>query len=430
MHEAGDAVTDEALGQVTAVAVAAGPQRGDMAAAARCGRRSLSWTTRERKTKLLFGVLFGVSALFALFVYGGIIDLIVERGALYVNHIFLFWGWSKFVHVIVPANLIYVRHELYAFEHSVAGSPRSHLPFAYPPSLLLMIWPLALVSPVIAWMVWTVVGLVCYLAACWQRGWGATNLALALVAPATVGAIFAAQTALIAAALMIGGCRMMDRQPVVAGILFGLLAAVKPQYGVLIPLALISSREWRSFVAATGTVMTAVAASSLAFGWKAWSRLPDALVGLSQLVARHPKFAWYSPTVTSGLRMLGASPMATSIGQIAVAACAIVLVWRHFRRGFTPMGGAALMVGAFLVTPYALYYDLPLVSYAVLVMVMDWHARCRALGTAEVAILALAVALPVLIYAVHVSWGLLVLPLLFALILRRAGFADRALVRA
>ncbi len=104
----------------------------------------------DRKTHTLLRILLVAAGLLAVPVYAGIINLAAARGGSYVNSVFLFWGWSKFIHVISPASAIYVPHLLYAFEHGIVGMPRSPMPFAYPPSLLLLIWPLALVAPVTA----------------------------------------------------------------------------------------------------------------------------------------------------------------------------------------------------------------------------------------------------------------------------------------
>ena len=389
-------------------------------------RRPLAWPTWDRKTRALFWTLVTLASLLALLIYAAVINVILHRGGSFVNFVFLFWGWSRFIHEISPASLIYAPHVLFVFEQGLVGAPHSNLPFAYPPSVLLLIWPLAWLGPVTAWALWLGVGLALYLWAGWQRPWGARIALLGVVAPSTVAAVYAAQTSLLAAALMIGGCRLVGRRPVWAGVLFGLLAAVKPQYGLLVPVALVSARQWRCVVAAGTTVALAVLASAAAFGWGAWMRLPGALTGLSALVARHPKFDYFSPTVTSGLRMLGAGPALTAAVQLATAAGAAVAVWLCFRRGFTPLGAAALMVGAFLVTPYALYYDLPMVSYAVLSVVLERDRSRRAFTTAEVVVLVLAMALPVLMWGPPAPWGMIVLGLLFVLIVGRIARLERA----
>lgn len=391
-----------------------------------------AWHTRDRKTLVLFWTLVGVSTLLAAAGYTSIVGLMVAGGATYVHAVFLFWGWSKFVHVISPTSLIYHAHTLYAFEQGLTGAPRINLPFAYPPPLLLLIWPLALLPPVAALGLWLGTSLGLYLWACWHRPWRPLTAALALVAPSTIATCGAAQISLLSAALMIGGCRLVGRRPVLAGVLFGLLA-LKPQLGLLVPIALLSAREWRSLVAGAATALLSVLVSGAAFGWASWTQLPQALVGLSHVVADYPGFDRLSPTVTSGLRMLGATPTLTHAAQLATAVCVIVTIWFAFRRGFTALPAAALMVGTFLVTPYAWYCDLPMASYAVLPFVIDRHRSGEPFRSAELIALVLVAFLPVLM-APHVSmalqrlpvpWGMTALALFFGLIVRQNAITSR-----
>ena len=49
---------------------------------------------------------------------------------------------------------------------------------------------------------------------------------------------------------LLGGALVsLDRRPLIAGILFGLMA-YKPQFGLMIPIALAAGGYWRSFSAA------------------------------------------------------------------------------------------------------------------------------------------------------------------------------------
>jgi len=400
---------------------------GDRGFGGLAGRLRLPvWRTRDLKTRVLFWSLVALSVLLTLVIDIAITESMLSRGAAYVNSVFLFWGWSKFIHVISPAVLIYDPHALYAFEHGLVGAPSHHYPFAYPPSLLLLIWPLALASPVISLLLWFGISLALYAWACWHRPWGLRTVFLSLMAPSTVAALFCAQTSLLAAALVIGGCRVIGKRPMLAGVLFGLLT-FKPQYGLLLPVALISARQWRSVIVATATALSMVVASGAAFGWAAWARLPSAMAVLSDLVARHPRFDHEFPTVTAGLRLLGASRWMVDAGQLTGAACAALAIWVCFRRGFTPLAAAALMVGAFMVTPYASLYDLPMVSYAVLAVVIERHQSRQPFGTVELLILVMAVALPVVMafHPLGFPWGVTTLVLLFGVILRRIALLER-----
>lgn len=379
------------------------------------------WRTRDHKARVLFWGLLALSAMLAMVVYAALVTAALVRGPPYVNAVFLFWGWSRFLHVISPASLIYDPHVLAVFEHGLAGAQPKNLPFVYPPSLLLLIWPLGLLHPVPALLLWISVSLALYVWACWHRRWGGRIAMSALVAPSTLAAVYYPETSLLVAALMIGGCRLIGRRPVLAGVLFGLLA-FKPQFGLLIPVALIAARQWRSVLAAGATVLLSAIASGQIFGWATWAQLPSALVGVSRLLARLPSVTKFSPTVTASLRMLGAGPLLTDAAQVVAVVFVAVAVWVCFRRGATALATAALLVGAVIAAPYAFFYDLTMVSYAVLAVVTERHESHEPFATGELLVLILAIALPLLILfnPLGAPWGMIVLLPLFGLILHRS----------
>ncbi len=389
-------------------------------------RPIVAWGTRDRKTRIVFWLLVALSTLLALVIDAAIIGELLSDGRAYVNKLFLFWTWSKVIHVISPAALVYDPHALYALERGIISRHAHYLPFAYPPSMLLLIWPLALVRPAIALLVWLGVSLVAYIWACWRRPWGPLITTLALVSPSTLAGLYYGQLSLLVAALIIGGCRLVDRRPIVAGILFG-LATVKPQFGLLVPVALISAKQWRTVIAASVTVGSTVIASGVAFGWAAWTQLPVALTDLSRFVVQYPGFVNLCPTVTSAVRGLGGGPVTADAAQLVAAAYTIATIWICSRHGMTLLSAAAVMVGAFLVTPYALFYDLPMVSYAVLAVVIERHESGEPFGTAELLILIASIALPLLIiFNPHrAPWGIFVLPMLFFVIIRRIAVKNR-----
>src|SRR5437667_206944 len=61
------------------------------------------------------------------------------------------------------------------------------------------------------------------------------KLVLLVVSPATALNIWHGQNGFFTAAILIGGLTMLDRRPILAGVLFGTLS-IKPQLGVLLPL--------------------------------------------------------------------------------------------------------------------------------------------------------------------------------------------------
>ena len=340
-------------------------------------------------------------------------------GDAFVENLSPFWAWSRFVHTAPNPSQIYDFSIINAFQHQICTGYRAVKPFAYPPSFLLLLWPLGLLAVKPAYIAFLAVNLATYIAATWQRGWGRLSAGLAVVAPSTVIALAKAQDSLLVAALLFAGCRLVGRRPVVAGVLFGLMS-FKPQFGLLVPIALISAREWRCIVAASATVLASVIASGAVFGWNTWTVFPTAVASLGAFVSS-PGFAAYSPTMTASLRLLGAGPVIVWIGQILAAALAGTTVFWCFRRGFRPLPTAALMAGVFLTTPYAFVYDLPILTCAVLLVCREVKTEGPALRAWELVVLACVLVLPypLLVAPVRVPYPGVIILLFFGLVVRR-----------
>ena len=108
--------------------------------------------------------------------------------------------------------------------------------------LLLLITPLALMAHVPALLVW--------LAAGWYAFYRALRLAMPgqgapLLALAAPGGFHQRGRRTWTAALFGGGLSLLERRPLLAGGLLGLLI-YKPQLGLLIPVALLAGRHWRA----------------------------------------------------------------------------------------------------------------------------------------------------------------------------------------
>ena len=387
-----------------------------------------------RTRAAMLGLAVLTAALFALSVswYEYIVGSVRIGGSTYVENVFPFWAWSRFAHESIVTSRIYDFPVLEAFQRHLDPGYYEHLPFAYPPSLLLVIWPMSWATPVAAYVIFIGGTLAAYLGACWYRGLGWWVAAAMLVAPSTLAAIQDAQNSFLIAALMMGGCRLVGRRPILAGVLFGLIS-IKPQFGLLIPIALISAREWRTFASATATVLAGVIASGALFGWATWAALPTALVHLAHFVAPVAQDNEMSPTVAATLRLLGATPTVTHIGQLTSALLTAGATFACFRHGFRWLSIAALMVGAFLTTPYAFVYDLPIVTCAALAVCIDAFETGVPLHLWEIVVLVLALLLPYLMIGTSMLGlpsGDIVVVLLFGLIVRRVLAADHRPARA
>ena len=374
----------------------------------------------ERTVAVLLGLAGALGTLFyANLVYRFLID------PSHMTDFFAFRSWSGMVHSVAHPTDLYDPARVRDYLKAVRPGFKGHYPFAYPPSFLLMIWPLGTIGPQIGAVVWMLASLVIYVGALAEAPWRRPIALGLLILPATALAASGGQDGLIFAALLGGACRVLPRRPVLAGVLFG-LAACKPQFGVLVPLALVAARQWRAIAAATATVLAGVVASGLAFGFAMWARWPESLFGLADFARESARLSPLMPTVSANLRLLHLAPpvvLAAQLGAGAVAACC---VWAAWRRGPGRMAGAVLLVGAFLATPYAFFYDLTILDAGLLALALDGMERGRRLSVTELAALGAMAILPLAMNATGKGWlpalplSLPVLAAVFVLVVRRA----------
>jgi alpha-1,2-mannosyltransferase len=249
-------------------------------------------------------------------------------------------------------------------------------PFLYPPIWLLMLLPLAALAAGKAYGVFmaTTAAIATALAG-WRDwpGWLAVT-----VSPAAAWVVLSGQNTFLSLGLFYGGLHLLDRAPIAAGLLLGLLA-YKPQIWVLVPLALLAARQWKALGVTLATVAVLALISFGLFGLDFWRAFFAAAREASSTVATERMFEQMHiqmTTLLAAARMAGLSPGAAGLLQLAGAALAIAAVWFTFRRhGPGPAQTAVLAAATFLVSPYTLNYDLLLLMPAVVI--------CYRLGAAQ-----------------------------------------------
>ncbi len=295
-------------------------------------------------------------------------------------------------------------------------------PWPYPPHTLFYVLPLGLLPYLWSYAFWSIATLALYLSAAVGRHWAKLNTVALVLAPATAVNFVIGQNGYLSAALLVGGMRLIDSRPVLAGILFGLLS-FKPQLGLLIPVALVAARLWRTFISATLTVMLLVLLSLAIFGPEAWE-IYLAKTSADQktfLETGGGLFLNMMPTPFTAMRVLGADISLGYLVQAVFALCIIPCVYWVFRaRADRRLQAAALIVAVFLVTPYAFNYDMTILSVAVL-----WtlgHAVKTGFMPGEKLLYAMVWILPVTVMAANYR-GLPLAPLVlvafFAVLLAR-----------
>ncbi len=201
-------------------------------------------------------------------------------------------------------------------------------------------------------------------------------LLFALAFPAVFINLGQAHNGFLTAALIGTALCQLDRRPILAGVLIGLLA-YKPQFGVLIPLVLLASGRWRAFAAAAGTVALMTLAVTLVFGTDVWTAFLVFSRFTRTIVLEQGGTGWYKiQSMFSWVRMWGGSIALAYAAQVAVTlALAAALVWLWRSRAAYPLKAAALMIGSLLATPYSLDYDLMVLGPAIAYLCIDGFAR-------------------------------------------------------
>jgi len=189
---------------------------------------------------------------------------------------------------------------------------------------------------------------------------------LALAFPAVFVNLGHGHNGLLTAALIGAALAVLDRRPVIAGLLFGLLA-YKPQFGILIPLVLVATGRWRTVAAAAGTVAALALVTTFAFGLPVWDAFLGSAYFTRTVVLEAGQTGWHKiQSVFALVRMWGGPvPLAYTVQAIVTIALAAALIWLWRRQVDFSLKAAALIVAALLATPYSLDYDMTALAPAI-----------------------------------------------------------------
>ena len=246
----------------------------------------------------------------------------------------------------------------------------------YPPIFLLLVAPLALLPYVLALLVWVGATIALYLGTLRRIFPHRLTVVAALAAPTACANLITAQNGFLTAALLGGGLFFLESQPVLAGALLGTLA-IKPQLALLIPVVLLGARQFRAAAAAALTVLGLAALSAAVLGFDAWSAFLAAPFHANDKLFQHSTVGLYKiQSLYALLRFLDLDPLLAGAVQGAASLVVAALVLRLWRRDLPyAVKAAALATGTLLVTPYAMIYDMTLLSVPAAFLVRDGVAR-------------------------------------------------------
>jgi hypothetical protein len=288
-----------------------------------------------------------------LFLFVGVVALVTILSDPYQMDFVSYWAAARLAGAGDPAGAydIALHRSVELGAIPLAGA----LPFAYPPCFLVVLAPFGLLSYPAAAADWVLLTFAAYCVA--MRRWAPALPWLALSFPPLLVNVITGQAGLLTAALFVGGMALLPKRPLAAGLLLGLMV-VKPQLGLVLPLALLAGREWRAVAGAAISSIGLVLLSLILFGWAPWQAWLDQ-AGFIAAIASEGLAGWHRmASVYGALRLAGlaAGPAWLAHGLVALAAAAAAgLVW--FRGGDLGERAGALACATALASPYLFVYD-------------------------------------------------------------------------
>ena len=181
---------------------------------------------------------------------------------------------------------------------------------------------------------------------------------------------------------------MLDRRPLLAGLLLGCLV-YKPQFALVIPLLLIVTRQWRAILGAAASSLALIGLTYAIWGWPVWQAFLDSLPLTRTVVVERGDNGWekiMSPfsAVRSWGMAVGPAYAVQAAASVAAIGATLVLAWN----GRPALRNAATAAAVLISTPYVLEYD-----YVVLLLGIGFlskHGAEHGWGRWEKSLLALA----------------------------------------
>jgi hypothetical protein len=244
--------------------------------------------------------------------------------------------------------------------------------WSYPPSIFFFAAPFGQFGYLPALLIWTLIGVGIFCGVARHHLADNRLLAALLLSPAAVLCVISGQSSLITAAMLVTIFAWLDRRPIAAGVLIGLLT-LKPQLGILLPVMLIASARWRVFAAAAIATLGLVTATALVFGPQVWVDFATKGLAANNLVLADPEriATPFYPTIFMNLRGIDLPYGIAMAVQLCFSVAAVAAVGWAFRarRDADPQMLMVLFFACSVTAvPYLLSYDTLALTFASLLL--------------------------------------------------------------
>lgn len=227
----------------------------------------------------------------------------------------------------------------------------------YPPPYLLIAAALATLPYVLALFVWQAASLAAFAALMWRLVRRLETILLTLAAPVSLVCVTHGHNGFLTALLLGGGLALLERRPVVAGLLLGCLI-YKPQFALIVPGLLLVTRNWRAIGGALLSAATLVLLTLVIWGMPVWHAFADSLPQTRDIVVEQGRIGWYKiMSPFAAVRMWGGGlPVSYAVQGVSTALALASVVFLSLRNNHR-LRNAGVASAVLLSTPYVLDYD-------------------------------------------------------------------------
>jgi hypothetical protein len=271
-----------------------------------------------------------------------------------------FWVAGRAAWGADPGRL-YDPHSLANALAPIVGANYLGQTWAYPPSILLVAAPFGRLPYLPALLVWSALSLAAFVWSISRYIPDRAAAAAVVLSPAAMFCLMSGQKSFFLASIALSALSQLDRRPLLAGFLGGLLS-LKPQYFILFPVLLVTQGRWKAMLATSCTVALLFIVTAIIWGPHIWFAYFLQGIPSGNLVLSDPEMvaAPFMPTLFMNLREAGAGFSQAMLGQTVLAVVSVVvLAWAcRVQKQSDAILAAIFFASSACAVPYLLSYDL------------------------------------------------------------------------
>jgi hypothetical protein len=373
-----------------------------------------------------FTIFVIYATLLVVFFYAGI--WLLDRSGVPIYHDFTCAFVAGLQALHGEAASLYVPSEFLKAQDSLVGTGHSIYPnWPYPPTFFLILAPLAALPYFAAFLTWDLVTLAGCVAVVFLIVRRTPAVALVLASPFTALNFVIGQMGFMTAALLGSALLLLEDWPALAGVFIGCLT-YKPQFGIMLPVALAAASQWRAFASAAITASLLAVASMALFGVETWEAFPRELVAQSNLnLFGDPAGAWrYQQTIYGLTRTLHGGVVLGWVAQGITTFVVAIIVWRVWMEPVRySLKAATLSAAALIASPYAFADDMAALVIPAAFLARDQIKHGLLRGEQTIMITLFGLGFVVLAAGGGAPLGPIIMITLLAVILHRAFLVER-----